>query len=160
MFDLGHTGQPAQYAWTSGTSDDAWLTLDRDGDGYITSGRELFGNATPQEPPDAGEDLNGFRALAMYDEPGYGGNGDGKINSADAIFSRLRLWRDTNHNGVSESCEMFTLPALGITEINLKYTESRRVDQFGNQFRYRSKAGDAQGAHVGRWAWDVFLVRQ
>lgn len=159
-FDLSHTGTPAQYAWTSINSDDAWLALDRDGDGLITNGRELFGSVTPQEPLNPGEQFNGFRAMALYDEPAYGGNGDGKLNASDAIFSQLRLWRDTNHNGISESCELFPLAALGISELDLNYKASNRVDQFGNQFRYLSKVRDVQGAQAGRWAWDVFLVKQ
>jgi hypothetical protein len=158
MFDLQATGTPRQFSWTASGSDDAWLALDRNGDDLIDSGKELFGNITPQPPPPAGEEMNGFLALAEYDTAGFGGNGDGKINQQDAVFNRLRLWRDTNHNGVSEPGELFTLPDLGLRKIDLDYRQSRRADEFGNQFKYRAKVRDAQDAQLGRWAWDVFLV--
>jgi len=71
--------------------------LDRNGNGTIDNGRELFGNLTPQPIPPDGVKLNGFAALAEYDKPARGGNGDGVIDNGDAIFSSLWLWQDTNH---------------------------------------------------------------
>ena len=160
MFDLQGNGTPRQFSWIAAGSDDSWLALDRNHNGLIDSGRELFGNVTPQSPPPDGEEMNGFRALAEYDTAGFGGNGDGKINQQDWIFSQLRLWQDANHNGISESCEMKTLPEVGLRKIDLDYRSSRRTDEFGNQFRYRTKVRDAQDAQLGRWAWDVYLVLQ
>ena len=154
-FDFGGDGRPDRISWTAAASDDAWLTLDRDGNGRIDSGRELFGNLTPQPPS---IQKNGFLALAEFDKPGRGGSEDGVIDSSDAVFASLRLWQDTNHNGVTEAGELHARSQLGLKSLDLGYKESKRVDEHGNRFRYRAKVKDVRGAQLGRWSWDVFLV--
>lgn len=160
QFDLDVNGRAEWRAWTMAWSDDAWLALDRNDNGLIDSGGELFGDRTIQPIPPAGVEMNGFLALAEYDKQEYGGNGDGLITKDDRVFRTLRLWQDRNHNGRSELSELHKLNELGLQMIRLDYKESRRVDQYGNEFRFRAKVVDTQNAQLGRWAWDVFLTTQ
>jgi len=157
-FDITGTGHPIQLAWTSPGAQNGFLALDRNGNGIIDDGTELFGNFTPQ-PSSAHP--NGFLALAVYDQPENGGNGDGVIDARDKIFSSLRIWVDANHDGVCQPQELHTLPELGVYSISLKYSLSYWRDEFGNVFRYKSRVnpeGAPRSDEVGKKAYDVFLV--
>jgi hypothetical protein len=149
LFDLAATGKARQTAWTRAGSTNAFLVLDRNGNGVIDSGLELFGNVTQQ--PSSSEP-NGFLALAVYDN-----NGDGVIDINDAIWSQLRLWQDTNHDGISQPGELHTLESLGVASISLQYKDDGKyVDLYGNQFRYRAKVKDS--TQHSKWAYDVILT--
>jgi hypothetical protein len=156
MFDIANTGTPLQIAWTA-NANNAWLVLDRNQNGIINSGAEMFGNFAAQP---ASARPNGFAALAVYDDPANGGNGDGVIDARDKIFSSLRLWVDANHDGISQPGELHTLPELGIYSIGLDYSLSERRDEYGNVFRYKARVNQGMlgPADVGKSAYDVFLV--
>jgi hypothetical protein len=158
-FDINGDRVKEHLSWTSPGSDDAWLVLDHSANGTIDNGRELFGNYTPQLKPPAGVAANGFLALSEYDKSTNGGNADKVITSADSVFSRLRLWQDSNHNGIAEAVELHTLDSLGVNTLELDYKESRQRDQYGNQFRFRARVRNDHGQLMGKWAWDVFLVK-
>ncbi len=166
-FDFFGDGKPRKAAWPSAGSNVGWLVLDRDADGHIDNGFEMFSNLTPQ-PGRAAAHL-GFKALALFDQPQYGGNADGWIDSRDAVYARLRVWVDKNHNGISEPAELLTLQTAGITAISTKYLKNNWTDSYGNQFQYKTQItrvsqgqgnGKGQGDGGGRdqWIYDVVLL--
>ena len=156
-FDLIGSGIRKPVAWTQAGSTAAFLVLDLDGDGAITTGAELFGvpvGAPRRHKPAAGE--NSFTLLAAYDDPAKGGNGDGAISAADAVFSRLRLWTDGDHDGVSQAAELMPLATAGVVSIDLSYGVTGRQDGQGNFYRYRGMVHLTSGRSVP--VWDVFLA--
>jgi hypothetical protein len=115
----------------------------------------LFGNFTPQP---SSVERNGFLALAEFDRPEQGGNGDGVIDVNDSIYTSLRLWQDDDHDGISTTAELHSLSSLGVESVSLNYVESRKKDRHGNEFRYRSQVNGRSGSETGQWAYDVFLL--
>lgn len=157
MFDMNRDGIAERLAWTPAGVAEAFLALDRNGDGLINDGGELFGNFTDQPPS---TEKNGFLALTVFDRANQGGNGDGQITQSDGVFSTLLLWVDHNHDGVSQRRELRRLAEHGVAGLSLDYRESRRTDEHGNQYRYRARIQVSSGPHRPprqRWAIDVFL---
>ena len=152
LFDIDGDGVAERVAWPLSGELAAFLALDRNGNGVVDNGTELFGNFTQQPPA---EEPNSFRALAVFDDGEHGGNENGAIDSGDAVFADLRLWIDANRNGMSEPEELHPLSTYAIHSISLDYRESSKRDQYGNRFRYRSEVQSAGSPH---WAYDVFLV--
>ena len=113
---------------------------------------ELFGNLTAQ--PESANRI-GFLALAVFDQL-HGGNHNGVIHPGDAVYDRLLIWIDANHNGISESDELHTLSEVGISQISLTPQLSKRVDEFGNLFRYAADIWD-KGGSKHHLCYDVFL---
>jgi hypothetical protein len=152
-FDVNADGIAERVAWTRHGSDDAWLVLDRNRNGSIDDGTELFGNVAPQPRTPS---PNGYIALGELESTAQRGNGDHVVDPADAIWPDLRLWRDANHDGVSQPGELSTLSANGVDWLDVTPRKSGRRDRYGNFFRYRAKAGGSGG----RWTYDVFLKNE
>jgi len=137
-FDIDADGTPDEIAWTQAGADDAFLCWDRNHNGAIDDGRELFGYAAPLL---SGRPAKvGYRALAELDQPELGGNQDGKVDAHDAIFGELCAWIDSNRDGVSQPAEIHSLDEVGVAALEYDYRQTRMWDQYGNLFRYVSRA--------------------
>ena len=109
-------------------ADDGLLALDRNGDGEINSGAELFGNHTVLADKSLAE--HGYEALAELDS-----NNDGVVDTNDTRFGDLRVWKDLNQDGETDTGELLTLSEAGIKALSLEYTDQSYADEFGNEFR-------------------------
>jgi hypothetical protein len=144
-FDVTGRGMSVATDWPAART--PWLALDRDGDGRIESGAELFGSATTLAAGGLAD--NGFTALRELDD-----DGDGRITAADAAFSRLLLWSDVDANRSSDGSELTSLAQHGIVSIDLDYTVERRCDSRNNceveraSFRFRDDSGRTRSGAV------------
>lgn len=119
-FDLDNNGFAEKTAWIG--TEDGFLALDRDGNGSIDNGGELFGDQVILE--NGSKSSSGFEALAELDD-----NEDEKINSKDEAYEQLLVWVDDDHNGKSKASELKKLSELDIVSISLKHTEKSIVDE-------------------------------
>ena len=148
LFDIFANGRLVRISWPS--SERAyWLALDRNGNGAIDSGAELFGNAT--KLANGKKAAQGYLALAELDA-----NADGVIDANDPAFSRLLLWRRPLPTGTSQLAdEYIPLSGSAVRSILLDVQEVGKRDEWGNRFRYRALVLLSNG--IPRWSYDVFL---
>ncbi|QZN96588.1 hypothetical protein K6K13_03860 [Symbiopectobacterium purcellii] len=105
--------------WVS--PDDGLLVLDRNGDGRIDTGRELFGNHARLKDGKLAD--HGFLALKEQDD-----NGDGVLNATDASWQKLQVWRDLNSDANVDEGELFSPQQVGVTSIDTHWKASSFVD--------------------------------
>jgi len=115
--------------WTDPDTEEAFLWIDDDDDRAVAPG-ELFGSVMFR--PAGGFFPNGFQALEQFDMPDLGGNADHEITAADAVWPRLRLWVDRNHDGRSHPNEISRLEAHQIVALKLERVHDHHVDANGN----------------------------
>ncbi|WP_445114755.1 hypothetical protein [Acinetobacter sp. WZC-1] len=121
VFDGDNDGLKTATGWVS--PEDGLLVRDINNDGIINSGAELFGDST--KLANGTNAQNGFSALSDLDS-----NGDGKVDNNDANFNELKVWKDTNGDGVSQTTELFTLNEVGIESLNtgISSIDNQQVD--------------------------------
>ncbi|WP_174769857.1 calcium-binding protein [Paraburkholderia hayleyella] len=125
-FDFAGEGSRTHTGWIS--TGDGLLVLDRNHNGLIDTGAELFSNFT--QLANGTLAANGFEALREFDF-----NKDGIIDHNDSVWSSLRIWRDGNRDGATQDGELLTLTQLGIVEIRLSRGSTVRTLENGNIVR-------------------------
>lgn len=151
-FDLNGDGKKQNISWTKkqDSFDDAFLVMDKNGDGQINSGKELFG--------DQNGAANGYEELAKLDS-----NNDGKIDASDEAYSDLKLWSDMDGDGQVGEGEMKTLEEMNVTSIATGYegTSGTEFDQHGNDTSLKSSFTRViDGEEVDLDSVDVFFVEK
>ena len=137
LFDHNKDGIRTATGWVK--PDDGLLALDRNGDGIINNGGELFGDSTLLA--DGSRAAHGYAALAELDS-----NGDGKVDAADEKFADLRVWRDLNSDGISTASELFTLEELGIASLDTAYKNTHTGLAGGNTLVQQGSFTKADGS--------------
>ena len=163
-FDHAGDGFAERTGWVD--KDDGLLVRDLNGDGKITSGRELFGNHTLlKNGINAGKQAaNGFEALKDLDS-----NADGLVDDKDTAFASLRVWKDTNGNGLTDTGELLSLAQAGVKSLKVGYTDAGSnapADAQGNQHQqlgtFTQTDGSTQNMHDVGFAtssWDTIDQR-
>ena len=142
-FDLSNDGSCQSTDWPTAP----WLALDRDGDGVIRSGAELFGNATKMST--GGYAQHGFAALVELDD-----DRDGKITAADKAFGDLVLWSDLDDDRRGMGGELRGLADVNLVSIDLGFDRRGSCDGHGNcgferaSFEYRTDRGSLASGEI------------
>lgn len=131
-FDMAGTGIAIEMQWVKPNGNEAFLVMDKNGNGIVDDGTEMFTNYGYLILEDRTAD-NGFVELAQYDNLNLGGNDDAYIDANDEIWSRLSLWLDINADGISTPNEMLSLEDAELTRLGAIAKEnSGRRDEAGN----------------------------
>ena len=124
--------------------EDGLLVHDRNNNGIIDDGSELFGNFTPLNPNNNLNDknlaVNGYHALKSYDM-----NNDGIIDSNDEIYKHLKVWQDINGDGISQENELKTLEQANIKSLNLAFSNIDKDLDNGNNLMFEGNYTDNEG---------------
>jgi hypothetical protein len=134
-FDIDGDGVKEPMGWVAGKA--GFLALDLNGNDIIDDGRELFGDATMLLAKDGMHAVNGFEALAQYDD-----NQDSVIDQKDAVMSRLIVWFDSDSDGDSDPSELVPIAMMGVERIDLRYQSVREGPQGSGglvQARYEAR---------------------
>lgn len=158
QFDIDADGSLDAISWTSAQSDDVFLCLDRNLNGQIDDGTELFGSVAPLASGDPAG--NGYRALAELDTAPMGGNGDGFIDRRDQAYSSLCVWNDLDRDGVTDVAEARLLSVTAVRKLEFDYEQQDLYDAHGNLFWLRSTAWmQSPGAGLRPWpTYDVIFL--
>ena len=136
LFDHSNDGIRTATGWIN--KDDGLLVYDRNGDGVVNNGGELFGDNTLLKNGERA--TNGYQVLAELDD-----NGDGKVDAADSAFAKLRVWRDLNQDGISQEGELLTLNEAKVKALNLANKNSDRDLGNGNSLAEEGTYTDSDG---------------
>jgi hypothetical protein len=146
-FDIDADGDTDRVSWTAPATDLGFLALDRNGNGRIDNGGELFGDSTYLRNGEKAP--NGFKALAELDS-----NGDAVVDELDGVWLQLLVWKDTDHDGTSSAGELTPIASTRVRGVSTKYQRVGRVDEHGNMFRYQGEIILREGR---RKCYDVFF---
>ncbi|MBA5248655.1 MAG: LysM peptidoglycan-binding domain-containing protein, partial [Gammaproteobacteria bacterium] len=135
-FDHDNNGFKEQSGWIG--KDDGLLVFDKNNNGAIDDGSELFGNHTLLS--NGNKAANGFEALGDLDT-----NNDGKIDSQDSAFNHIKVWQDGNQDGILDTGELKTLSEVGVVSLNTAYTNSDEVDSNNNAHKQQGSFTTTDG---------------
>ena len=116
LFDLDADGKEEEISFAGPGS--GFLALDKNGDGKINDGSELFGTKSG----------DGFGDLAAYDE-----DGNGWIDEADSIFKDLKIWtKDENGKDVLMNLKDADVGAIYLGSAQTEFSLNNQATQQTN----------------------------
>ena len=135
-FDHDGNGFAEKSGWVG--KDDGLLVRDINGNGQIDNGTELFGNNSVLS--NGQKAANGFEALKDLDS-----NNDGVFNNQDTAWNEVKVWKDSNQNGIVDEGELLTMEQANISGINLDYQTGSNEDLSGNAHKQTSTITKTDG---------------